>query len=314
MNLVPVGEAGELVITGPGVSGGYVKLPQLTKDKFVSKPELLAALPGKVVYRTGDIAIINKDGSIDMQGRLDDQIKLRGYRIELGEIESKLNAIAGVKSAAVAVKKDSAGQEHLVGYVVTEGLACIEENVFRAELSKGLPSYMIPSAIMVLPEMPRMPSGKINRKALPIPASLAEDLNSSAETLDLNAPAADRILAVLHKTFPNRTIDSSMDFFTDLGGHSLLAAGFVSKLRRDAGLPNASLKDVYIHRPLSNLIEIFIPYLGYYYVDQLTNSVPYSILTSLLLFSFIPPIFTLLCVTTKWLVIGKMKAGDYPLW
>lgn len=359
MNLVPVGEAGELVITGPGVSGGYVKLPQLTKDKFVSKPELLAALPGKVVYRTGDIAIINKDGSIDMQGRLDDQIKLRGYRIELGEIESKLNAIVGVKSAAVAVKKDSAGQEHLVGYVVTEGLACIEENVFRAELSKGLPSYMIPSAIMVLPEMPRMPSGKINRKALPIPASLAEDLNSSAETLDLNAPARDRILAVLHKTFPNRTIDSSMDFFTDLGGHSLLAAGFVSKLRRDAGLPNASLKDVYIHRPLSNLIEvwstrseaaakpkrifnkippirhltcwtaqtvalliiyglfafqIFIPYLGYYYVDQLTTSVPYSILTSLLLFSFIPPIFTLLCVTTKWLVIGKMKAGDYPLW
>ncbi len=359
LNLVPVGEAGELVITGPGVSNGYVKLPQLTKEKFVAKPAPLAGLPGNMVYRTGDIAIINKDGSIDMQGRIDDQIKLRGYRIELGEIESKLNEIAGVRSAAVAVKKDSSGQEHLVGYVVTEGLAYIQENVFRTELSKGLPSYMVPSAIMVLPEMPRMPSGKINRKALPVPESLSADINSNAETLDMNAPVSDRIMAVLHRNFPNREIDPSMDFFTDLGGHSLLAAGFVSQLRRDAGLPNASLKDVYINRPLSNLIEvwstraetkakpkrvfnkipvlrhiacwaaqtvalliiyglfafqIFIPYLGYYYVDQETSNVAYSIITSLVLFSMLPPIFTVLCIATKWVVIGKMKAGDYPLW
>ena len=359
MNLVPVGEAGELVITGPGVASGYVKLPQLTKEKFITKPASLAVLPGKTVYRTGDVAIINKDGSVDMQGRLDDQIKLRGYRIELGEIESKLNDIAGVKSAAVAVKKDSAGHEHLVGYVVTEGLACIEENVFRAELSKGLPSYMVPSAIMVLPEMPRMPSGKINRKALPVPTSLMVDPDSPVETLDMNAPAHERILAVLHRIFPNREIDPSMDFFTDLGGHSLLAAGFVSQLRRDAGLPNASLKDVYINRPLSSLIDvwstraeakakpkrvfnkipllryvtcwaaqtvallviyglfafqIFIPYLGYYYVDQETSNIVYSIVASLVLFAIIPPVFTILCITTKWLVIGKMKAGDYPLW
>jgi non-ribosomal peptide synthetase-like protein len=357
LNLVPVGEAGELVITGPGVSNGYVKLPQLTKEKFVAKPASLNALPGDMVYRTGDIAIINKDGSVDMQGRIDDQIKLRGYRIELGEIESKLNQIAGVRSAAVAVKKDGSGQEHLVGYVVTEGLACIDEGVFRMELSKTLPSYMVPSTVMVMPEMPRMPSGKINRKALPVPPILAE--TGPAETLDLNAPAADRIMAVLNRIFPGRTIDPSMDFFTDLGGHSLLAAGFVSQLRRDAGLPNASLKDVYINRPVSNLIEvwsarqeektgpkrvfnkipalrhltcwaaqtvalliiyglfafqIFIPYLGYYYVDQETSNVTYSILTSLLLFSLIPPIFTAICISTKWIVIGKMKAGDYPLW
>ncbi len=359
MNILPMGEAGELVITGPGVSSGYVKLPLLTKEKFVAKPASMTTLPGETIYRTGDIAVINTDGSVDMHGRLDDQIKLRGYRIELGEIESKLNAIAGVRSAAVAVKKDRAGQEHLVGYVVTEGLTCIEENVFRAELAKGLPSYMVPSAIMVLPEMPRMPSGKINRKALPVPPSLSVELNSAAETLDLNAPASERIMAVLNRNFPNRNIDPSMDFFTDLGGHSLLAAGFVSQLRRDAGLPNASLKDVYINRPLSKLIDvwsvkaeakekpkrifnkvpairhitcwaaqtvallviyglfafqIFIPYLGYYYIDQETNNVIYSIMTSLLLFSFIPPIFTVLCISTKWLVIGKMKEGDYPLW
>jgi len=359
MNPVPVGEAGELVITGPGVSSGYVKLPQLTKEKFIPKPASLAALPGSVVYRTGDIAVVNPDGSVAMQGRIDDQIKLRGYRIELGEIETKLNEIAGVASAAAAVKKDNLGNEHLVGYVVTEGLACIEENLFRIELSKSLPSYMVPATIMVLPEMPRMPSGKINRKGLPVPASLMLDSDTASETLDLNAPVPDRIMAVLHKIFLNRTIDPSMDFFTDLGGHSLLAAGLVSQLRRDAGLPNASLKDVYIHRPLSNLIavwserretkvqpkrvfnkippgrylacwaaqtvsllviyglfafQVFIPYLGYYYVDQETNNVLYSIFTSLGLFCLIPPVFTIISVATKWLVIGKMKAGDYPLW
>ena len=88
LNLLPFGEAGELVITGPGVSNGYVKLPQLTLEKFVPKPASLSILPGDRVYRTGDAAIINKDGSVDLQGRFDDQIKLRGYRIELGEIKT----------------------------------------------------------------------------------------------------------------------------------------------------------------------------------------------------------------------------------
>ncbi len=359
MNLLPFGEAGELVITGPGVSNGYVKLPQLTLEKFVLKPASLSILPGDRVYRTGDAAIINKDGSVDLQGRFDDQIKLRGYRIELGEIETRLNDLMGVRSAAVAVRKDNTAQEQLVGYVVMEDNADIEENLFRQELGKTLPSYMVPGTIMTLPEMPRMPSGKINRKALPTPKAFTEAPDSSSETLDMNAPVHDRVLAVLRKTFPGKTIVPEMDFFDDLGGHSLLAAGFVSQLRRDAGMPHASLKDVYIHRPLSKLItewdkapqekktkatayqkpplwryltcwlaqsvallaiyglfafQIFIPYLGYYYVDQELDSVLYSILTSLVLFSLIPPIFTVITLVTKWLIIGKFKEGDYPLW
>ncbi|WP_183558966.1 Pls/PosA family non-ribosomal peptide synthetase [Mucilaginibacter sp. SP1R1] len=360
LNILPTGEAGELIITGPGLSDGYVKLPQLTQEKFVDKPASLSALPGNRLYRTGDIAVIDKNGNVDMYGRIDDQIKLRGYRIELGEIEAKLNQLSGVASAAVAVKKDNLGQEHLVAYIVTEGLINIDENDFRLELAKSLPSYMVPNVIVTLPLMPRMPSGKINRKALPVPDSLNIDATDGPqETLDINAPAADRIMAILHRFFPNKTIDASMDFFTDLGGHSLLAAGFVSQLRRDAALPKVSLKDVYLHRPLSALIanweqqteekqkepqifntiplwryaacwlaqsvallmifglfafQIFIPYLGYYYVDQETSNVGYSILTSLALFAIIPPIFTVISVFTKWVVIGKFKAGDYPLW
>ncbi|MDN5286931.1 MAG: peptide synthetase [Mucilaginibacter sp.] len=360
LNILPAGEAGELIITGPGLSDGYVKLPQLTQEKFVDKPASLSALPGNRLYRTGDIAVISKEGNVDMYGRIDDQIKLRGYRIELGEIEAKLNQLSGVASAAVAVKKDSLGQEHLVGYVVTEGMINIDENDFRLELTKSLPSYMVPNTIISLPLMPRMPSGKINRKALPVPDSLTTGAaNAEQEALDMNAPIADRIMTILHRIFPNKTIDASMDFFNDLGGHSLLAAGFVSQLRRDAALPKVSLKDVYLHRPLSALItnweqqteekqkephifnkiplwryatcwlaqsvallvifglfafQIFIPYLGYYYVDQETSNVGYSILTSLVLFAFIPPIFTVISITAKRLIIGKFKAGDYPLW
>ncbi|GAA4088577.1 Pls/PosA family non-ribosomal peptide synthetase [Mucilaginibacter panaciglaebae] len=358
LNLLPIGEEGELIITGPGVASGYVKLPQLTAQKFVPKPASLDILPGDRIYRTGDAAVINADGTVDLRGRFDDQIKLRGFRIELGEIEVRLNAITGVASAVVGVKKDGSGQDQLVGYVVMDGINDIEENLFRLELAKTLPSYMVPGTIVKLDEMPRMPSGKINRKALPVPEAFAT-ITIAQNTIDLNAPPSERILAVLRNVFPNKEITAGMDFFDDLGGHSLLAAGFVSQLRRDANLPGASLKDIYLNRPLSNLIsvwakqpevkakakkaykkpplyryvacwsaqtvallfiyglyafQIFIPYLGYYYIDQETENVAYSIITSLVLFSFIPPIFTLLSIGTKWLVIGKMKEGDYPLW
>src|ERR1700744_2812860 len=132
---------------------------------------------------------------------------------------------------------------------------CIEENLFRLDLSKTLPAYMVPGTIVALPEMPRMPSGKINRKALPVPEALLAKYDQPArEAIDLSAPASDRILAVLHEIFPNREIDTSMDFFDNLGGHSLLAAGFVSQLRRDAGLPHVSIKDVYLYRPVGKLI------------------------------------------------------------
>ena len=186
LNPVPPGEQGELVISGPGLSGGYINLPQLTREKFVPKPAGLSAMPGERIYRSGDAAAVKPDGTIDLHGRFDDQIKLRGYRIELGEIETRLNAFDGVSSAVVAVKKDTAGQDHLVGYVVLKNILFIEENLIRAELGKILPAYMVPTVIVTLPEMPRMPSGKINRKALAIPEQLLVEDSSLKENIDMN--------------------------------------------------------------------------------------------------------------------------------
>ena len=357
LNLLPLGEQGELVITGPGVGAGYIDRPELTREKFVDKPAALGELPGDRLYRTGDAAVILPDGSIDFQGRLDDQVKLRGYRIELGEIESQLHAINGVAAAAAAVKKDHNGQEQLVGYIVKEDDRPFEEGMLRAALAKLLPPYMVPGIILVLEDMPRLPSGKINRKALPVPAAFSEA--AAQVPIDPEAPLADRMLAVLSQVFPDRPVNLQQDFFTDLGGHSLLAAAFVSRLRREAGVAHASLKDIYIHRPLQQLanvwatppantkptervfhkvpwqrhlacwiaqtvavlvifglfaMQILLPYLGYYYVEQDTGSLGYAILTALVMFCLLPPAFSLLIITTKWGVIGKMKAGDYPLW
>ena len=360
MNVLPRGERGELVISGPGLSNGYINLQELTAQKFVTKPSSLSELNGDMIYKTGDAAIINEDGTIDFQGRFDDQIKLRGYRIELGEIETRLAGLTGISAAAVAVKKDTLEQEQLVGYVIAKDGVCIDENVLRMELAKVLPPYMVPGTIVSMTEMPRMPSGKINRKALPIPDTLKQHAADNTEEVpDINAPLADRMLSVLRKTFSGKTIDLSMDFFTDLGGHSLLAAGFTSRLRREGGVPQASLKDVYLHRPLQQLanvwdaapqmktkatnsfkeipllryylcwiaqtisllfiygifaVQIFIPFLGYYYVKEETESLAYGLMTAFGLFCLLPPVFGLLIVAIKWLVIGKYKEGDYPVW
>jgi non-ribosomal peptide synthetase-like protein len=356
LNLVPPGEQGELVISGPGLAAGYVNLPQLTREKFVAKPRGLQHMPGDRVYRTGDAALIKPDGTIDLHGRFDDQIKLRGYRIELGEIEVRLNAFEGIASAVVAVKKDANNHEHLIGYVVPAEMQAIDEQMLRAGLAKALPLYMVPSVIVALPEMPRMPSGKINRKALPVPAQLL--INPDEETGDINATAEERFYGVLRKTFPGKEIKPDMDFFNDLGGDSLLAAVFVSRVRRDAGMPQASIRDVYMQRPLQALIagwekkvieqkpprvfnqvknwryyscwvaqtlslmviyglfavQVFIPYLGYYYVEQDMESKIYAIGTALVLFCLIPPFFTIIAIASKWILIGRMKEGDYPLW
>ncbi len=372
-NILPAGQRGELVITGPGLSAGYLNRPHLTEQKFQPKPARYTELPGDRIYRSGDAVAITPEGKVDFQGRIDDQIKLRGYRIELGEIEVQLNNIPGVAAAAVAVKKDGIDQDTLVGYVVMEDDAHFEEAAMRVTLAKALPSYMVPALVTPLFSMPRLPSGKIDRKALPVPdALLLVSTDPSADApIDLGASLELRVLQLLRKVFPGREIHPRQDFFDDLGGHSLLAAVVVSRLRKEAAVPQASLKDIYLHRPLVRLIDywgkaadnvapaeprnirpvnkrahllcgiaqtvsllfiygffamqIFLPYLGYYYLfDKLTDkpyyeahhglAYAYSIGMAFALFAVMPIAFSGLSIVGKWLAIGRMKEGDYPLW
>jgi len=356
MNIVPRGERGEMIISGPGVSKGYFNLPELTEQKFLSNP--FEELPGDTIYKTGDAVVIRENGFIDFQGRIDDQIKLRGYRIELGEIESRLNQLANVSSAAVAVKEDSNGQGQLVGYTVMSNENSFDENKMRKELAKFLAPYMVPISIVKMKEMPRMPSGKIDRKKLPIPESFTAHENSEEITIDKNTSVEEKLLQVLQWVFPGKEINLNQDFFTDLGGHSLLAATLVSHLRQKAEIPYASLKDIYENRPISAYAEclknkhqqtkeqepfqrvstlqyylcnaaqtisllavfsllslqIFFPYLSYYYFQDNGYGTSFALLSAILLYTLIPPVYSIIILLTKWLVIGKIKEGDYPLW
>lgn len=359
MQILPRGERGEMIITGPGVSGGYFNLPELTAAKFLPNP--FPELPGATLYKTGDAVLIREDGFIEFHGRFDDQVKLRGYRIELGEIESRMNHIAGVSSAAVAIREDNNAQEQLVGYVVLEEGAKLDEDKMRKELAAFLAPYMVPVAMVQLQEMPRMPSGKINRKSLPLPESF-KYTDAGQDTIEINAqdPVGEKVLKTLQIVFPGKDLNLDQDFFTDLGGHSLLAATLVSHLRQKAGMPMASLKDVYENRPLKafvhcleekqqsrketvsepfhrvsrlqyylcNLaqtlsllviygllaIEIIFPYLSYYYLLVNNHGHAVALLSAFVLYCTIPPIFALIILTSKWLIIGKIKEGDYPLW
>ncbi|MFO1519813.1 MAG: Pls/PosA family non-ribosomal peptide synthetase [bacterium] len=358
LNPVPCGKPGELLISGPGVGQGYVNRPELTQEKFRPKPPSLASLPGEKVYLTGDAATMRENGDVLIQGRLDDQVKVRGYRIELGEIETKLSHLPHVLSAAVALKKDRQGNDHLAAYLVCNRIDDSLEGEIRSKLAQELPSYMIPGFFTFLPEMPRLPSGKIDRKSLPLPESLSKTDERELPPLNPNAPLPERMSVLLRRIFPAFK-DLSQDFFSDLGGHSLLAAEFVSRMRQEGGRSDTSIKDVYTHRPLAKLAEtwearkppapaetptfrkiplpryllcgaaqlvalffiyglfagqIFFPYLAYYYVLQETSNHVWGFVAALGSFCLVPPLITSLTITAKWLVIGRMKEGDYPLW
>jgi non-ribosomal peptide synthetase-like protein len=364
-NILPVGKQGQLIISGPGVCDGYVNRPDLTKEKFLNKPDSLNILPGDRIYLSGDAVVMQPDGNVDFQGRLDDQVKLRGYRIELGEIESRLNELEEVSAAAVALKKDGNNQDQLVGYVILKSGKQIDEHNTRATLTKVLPPYMVPLVIVTLDKMPRLPSGKLDRKSLPVPEALLLVQEQNEISVNPEDPLETRVLAGLSYIFPGKDISPEADFFTDLGGHSLLAATFVSWLRKEAFIPQASLKDIYTNRPVKSLIavwqqaeekekthkekaafhkvpmlryltcgiaqgisllviyglfaiQIFVPYLGYYYVTAKTESGSankgWALLTALCLFCLIPPFFSIISILSKWLILGKVKEGEHPLW
>jgi D-alanine--poly(phosphoribitol) ligase subunit 1 len=159
--LLPVGETGELCISGVGVARGYINNIKLTNEKFVDNP----FLPGEGMYRTGDIARWLPDGNIEYLGREDNQIKIRGLRIELGEIESTIRDFHSINDCIAIVKKYSENIILIIAYVV-----CREEldvNKLKNYLKDFLPEYMVPNHFIRIDQIPVLPNGKADRNALP---------------------------------------------------------------------------------------------------------------------------------------------------
>lgn len=228
--LVPPGVAGELNIGGLGLANGYFGRDDLTARAFRD-----VALPGGVrtLYRTGDLARRLADGTIEVLGRSDSQIKLRGFRIELGEIEMALRQAEGVDKAAVALCDDPSGQKQLVGYVVPLPGNDPAPRDLMQELRSRLPDYMVPTAWVTLSALPQTLNGKLDRKALPAPASVADVTPLRAKV----APASEleTRLADIWKAVLGLEDIGTTDTLFALGADSLKVFRIASRML-DAGL------------------------------------------------------------------------------
>jgi len=241
---VPVGAPGELCISGVGIARGYLGRPGLTADRFVPDPH--GATPGSRLYRTGDRARMLADGRIDYLGRLDFQVKIRGFRIELGEIEALLHQHPAVRQAVVVVRRDG-GEPRIVAYLVTDG-EHPEDSELVAFLRERLPEYMVPAHFAMLETMPTTASGKVDRKALPVP-----DLRAAAAATAV-APRTGlerQIARVWADVLGLDALGVEDDFFR-VGGHSLLAMQAVVRLRTAAGI-EVGMREMQHHRTVAAL-------------------------------------------------------------
>ena len=229
---VAAGEAGDLYIGGDGVVRGYWQRPDLTAEKFLSDP----FQTGNRMYRTGDIARFLPDGNLEFLGRADFQVKVRGFRIEIGEIESALENQAGVGQAAVVAREFESRihieDKRLIAYVVPKPGAKLEIADLRAALAATLPEYMVPSNFVFLDFFPLTANGKIDRNALPHPATL-EDESGAAPELPRNE--LERMIAQAWKDALGVDHVGLNENFFDLGAHSLMVAEVHMQLQQLLG-------------------------------------------------------------------------------
>jgi amino acid adenylation domain-containing protein len=223
--LVPIGIPGEIYIGGSGVAIGYLGDPTLTSAKFLS--DKFAPRPGALLYRTGDFGCFIADGNLDFLGRRDNQVKIRGFRIELGEIETVLSRHPAVGDATVVASENARGEKQLVAYVTTKGSSDLNLRELRDFVRQRLPHYMIPLAFIPLRQLPLLPSGKVDRKALPAP-----EKNKLGDSYPAAITDSERLLCQIWGKWLNVDDVRAYDNFFDLGGHSILALRVVGEINK----------------------------------------------------------------------------------
>lgn len=246
---VPTGLRGELYIGGVGVARGYLNSPELTADRFI--PDPFTEAPGARLYRTGDLVRSLPDGSLEFHGRLDNQVKIHGYRIELEEIENILMEHPAVLHAAVLVLKDGSEDYHLIAYVVLRSEKAVAATELHRYLRTHLPMPAVPSRVIILANMPLGPSGKIDRRALPMPETNGGD--SSVQHLRPSTELEQAIATIWQAVLGTDEFGIDDNFF-DLGGHSLLLGQVRSNIEQTCGV-RMSVTELFRHPTIRSLAQ-----------------------------------------------------------
>jgi len=247
LHLVPVGVPGELHLGGVCVGLGYLHNPEATQAAFIPNP--FPELKTSILYKTGDRACFQQDGTIRYLGRRDHQVKINGIRMELGEIEVVLRRHPKVKQAVVLPWATPSGGNRLVAYVAsTQTKASFENSEITSFLSRYLPTYMIPSTFVRLEQLPLLPNGKINRHELP-PPQLSS--GQSEEFISPQTPQEERLARIFSEVLRVEAVGRHDNFFA-LGGHSLLAMMMVSRIQKIFGI-TVGVRVLFDHPTIADL-------------------------------------------------------------
>jgi amino acid adenylation domain-containing protein len=244
---VPIGLAGALHLAGDGLARGYHQRPGLTAERFIPNP--FADRSGDRLYRTGDLGRWRGDGDLEFLGRVDGQVKVRGFRIELGEVEAGLLAHPGVREAAAVVREHVPGERFLAAFAAPAGEPAPTGRELRRHLARHLPAYMVPADVVLVPALPRLPNGKVDRASLP---AARPEQPVAPEPVRPPATATERLLAEMWSELLRRPTPGADDNFFDLGGHSLLALQLATRVRERCGVELA-LRSIFQHTTLRGL-------------------------------------------------------------
>jgi len=245
---VPVGVPGELHIGGVQVGLGYHNRPELTAEGFI--PDPFSRSPEARLYKTGDLCRWLPDGNIEYLGRMDFQVKVRGFRVELGEIEAVLTEHEKVARAVVVFREERPADMRLVAYFVPAPGPTVTITELRQHLRMKLPDYMIPQHFVRLDALPMTPSGKVDRRALPVPQ---EDRRTEEGYVAPRSRVEKNIAGIWEELLHVMNIGTHDSFF-ELGGHSLLLVEMLSRLNKSFDC-ELSIVDLFRHPTVSALAK-----------------------------------------------------------
>lgn len=258
-----IGEPGEIVIRTPYRTLGYLERGARTGKPFSANPfradggGSAPVRPDDQLYYTGDRGRYRSDGVLEFLGRRDDQVKIRGARVEPGEIEARLASHRDVGGAAVVGHRNGAGDTELVAYLVPASGRSLDLSRLRNELRGVLPDYMVPRYLIELASLPRLANGKLDRDALPAPASAPAPSTSGLQSSSYVAPgtALEKTVASIWSEVLGIDRVGLHDSFLELGGHSLLAIRIVARIR--AALQVEVVAGALFERPsVAELVEL----------------------------------------------------------